>query len=132
MVGAGSFGTAVALLLERAGVRTTLLCRTPEQAEELASGRENKRYLPGVELPRSLKVYALGDREKQFDRADIVFLAVPSAGLATALAELRRQGVAQRSGVISLAKGLVPPPFRPTPSRYDCPAPTKADGSVML
>lgn len=90
-------------------MRTTLLCHTPEQAEQLASERENKRYLAGVELPRSLKVYALGDREKQFDRADIVFLAVPSAGLGTALAELRRQGVSQHSGVISLAKGLVPP-----------------------
>ena len=34
VVGAGSFGTAVAILLERAGVRTTLLCRTPEQAAD--------------------------------------------------------------------------------------------------
>ncbi|MBA3437060.1 MAG: hypothetical protein H0U14_03555, partial [Thermoleophilaceae bacterium] len=31
VVGAGSFGTAVALLLERAGLRTTLLCRTSDQ-----------------------------------------------------------------------------------------------------
>ena len=36
VIGAGSFGTAVALLLERAGVRTTLLCRTAEQAAAAA------------------------------------------------------------------------------------------------
>ena len=36
VVGAGSFGTAVAVLLERGGVRTTLLTRTPEQATELS------------------------------------------------------------------------------------------------
>jgi glycerol-3-phosphate dehydrogenase (NAD(P)+) len=46
VVGAGSFGTAVAVLLERAGIRTTLLCRTPEQAEELSGARQNERYLP--------------------------------------------------------------------------------------
>ncbi len=47
VVGGGSFGTAVALLLERAGVRTTLLCRTEEQARTLIEARENQRYLPG-------------------------------------------------------------------------------------
>lgn len=109
MVGAGSFGTAVALLLVRAGARTTLLCRSPDQAAELEDRRENERYLPGVALPRELKIRALGGRAEQFLRADLVFLAVPSKGLAEALAELERQGVARGAGVVSLAKGLVPP-----------------------
>lgn len=109
MVGAGSFGTAVALLLVRAGVRTTLLCRSQEQAAELAESHENERYLPGVALPRELKVRALGALPEQFQRADLVFLAVPSKGLGEALAELERQGVARSAGVVSLAKGLVPP-----------------------
>jgi glycerol-3-phosphate dehydrogenase (NAD(P)+) len=108
-VGAGSFGTAVALLLERAGVRTTLLCRTPEQAERMNESRENEKYLPGVELPDRLKVRAFGGHEDQFHRADLVFVAVPSAGIAEAIAELERQGVNDRAGVVSLAKGLVPP-----------------------
>jgi len=34
------------VLLERAGIRTTLLCRTAEQAEELSDARQNERYLP--------------------------------------------------------------------------------------
>jgi glycerol-3-phosphate dehydrogenase (NAD(P)+) len=38
-----------------------------------------------------------------------VFVAVPSAGLRDALAELERQGVSERAGIVSLAKGLVPP-----------------------
>lgn len=109
MVGAGSFGTAVALLLERAGLRTTLLCRTAEQCEVLRSARQNERYLPGVALPDTLKVRALGGRDDQFHRADMVFLAVPSAGLADAMAELARQGMSGRARVVSLAKGLVPP-----------------------
>src|SRR5687767_8917366 len=109
VVGAGSFGTAVAVLLARAGVRTTLLCRSAEQATELSESRENGRYLPGVALPRELKVRAFGRRPDQFLRADLVFLAVPSRGLSDALAELERQGVAPGAGIISLAKGLVPP-----------------------
>ena len=113
VIGAGSFGTAVALLLERAGVRTTLLCRTSEQAQRLSSERENTAYLPGVELPERLKVRVLGGRESQFHRADLVLLAVPAAGFAAALAELTRQGVGDRTGVVSLAKGLVPPEGRP-------------------
>jgi glycerol-3-phosphate dehydrogenase (NAD(P)+) len=113
VVGAGSFGTAVAVLLVRAGVNATLLCRTPEQAEELARERENKRYLEGVKLPRELKVRALGRRDDQFARPDLVFLAVPSSGLGEALDELRRLGVSQRAGVVSLAKGLVPPDGTP-------------------
>lgn len=113
VVGAGSFGTAVALLLERAGVRTTLLCRTQEQAEELERTRENKAYLGGVELPERLKVRTLGFRDDQFHRADAVFLAVPSAGLHAAFEELERQGVVSSAYVISLAKGLVPPEGTP-------------------
>ena len=109
VVGAGSFGTAVALLLVRADVRTTLLTRTAAQADELVERGENDRYLPGVPLPRELKVRALGRHADQFHRADLVFLAVPSKGLAEALAELERQGVARRAGIVSLAKGLVPP-----------------------
>lgn len=109
VLGAGSFGTAIALLLVRAGLRTTLLCRSSEQAERLEAERENTRYLPGVALPERLKVRQLGGRDDQFHRADLVFLGVPSAGLPEVMAELSRQGVAAGAGIVSLAKGLVPP-----------------------
>jgi glycerol-3-phosphate dehydrogenase (NAD(P)+) len=108
VVGAGSFGTAVAVLLVRAGVRTTLLCRTEEQAEQLESTHENP-YLPGVELPGQLKVRTLGARSDQFRRPDLVFLAVPSKTFRQALKELDQLGVSERAGVVSLVKGLLPP-----------------------
>jgi glycerol-3-phosphate dehydrogenase (NAD(P)+) len=109
VIGAGSFGTAVAILLVRAGMRTTLLCRTEEQAREMDEARENERYLPGVSLPERLKVRVLGGMDEQFDRSDLIFVAVPSSGLSAALDELVRQGVSPRAGIVSLAKGLVPP-----------------------
>ena len=112
-MGAGSFGTAVAVLLERTGVRTTLLCRTKEQAEEMAEKRENERYLSGVRLPDRLKIRVLGGVEDQFRRADLIFVAVPSAGLSEAIGQIARQGVSPRAGIVSLAKGLVPPDGTP-------------------
>src|SRR5919202_2015651 len=113
VVGAGSFGTAVAIVLERAGLRTTLLCRTAEQAERIAEAHENERYLSGVRLPDRLKVRALGGRDDQFHRVDLVFLAVPSAGIDDAIRELTRQGVSEAARGVSPTKGLGPPDATP-------------------
>ena len=106
----------------RAGLRTALLCRTAEQAEELTRTRHNERYLPGVELPRDLRVRALAT-EDGLARADLIFLAVPSKTLAGALAELRRVGVSDSAGIVSLAKGLVPPDGTPPPPSWTMPFP---------
>ncbi len=106
VIGAGSFGTAIAVLLARGGVRTTLQARTPEQAERLASERVNATYLPGVELPASLRVEAAGSG---LQRADYVLLAAPSRGLDELIAGLPAAGLNRRAAIVSLAKGLVPP-----------------------
>src|SRR5215218_5395609 len=106
VVGAGSFGTAVAVLLSRGGLRTTLQARTAGQATRLAADRENKVYLPEVELPRELRIEPAS---AGLARADYVFLGVPSRGLAEVIAGLDAAGLPRRTPVISLAKGLVPP-----------------------
>jgi glycerol-3-phosphate dehydrogenase (NAD(P)+) len=106
VVGAGSFGTAAAVLLARGGFRTTLQARTPEQAQRLADDRENREYLPGVELPAQLRIETT---RAGVARADFVFLAVPSRGLDVVIAELLERGLGPRVRVVSLAKGLVPP-----------------------
>jgi glycerol-3-phosphate dehydrogenase (NAD(P)+) len=64
-------------------------------------------------LPDRLKIRTFGGRDDQFHRADLVFVAVPSKGIGDAIRELERQGVNKRAGVISLAKGLVPPDGTP-------------------
>jgi glycerol-3-phosphate dehydrogenase (NAD(P)+) len=106
VVGAGSFGTAVAVLLARGGLRTTLQARTPEQARALMESRENLTYLPGVELPTALRIGTVDDGVA---RADYVFLGVPSRGLDAVITGLVPGGLAPRAAVVSLAKGLVPP-----------------------
>jgi glycerol-3-phosphate dehydrogenase (NAD(P)+) len=105
VVGAGSFGTAIAVLLVRGGLRTTLQARTAEQARQIASDGSNERYLPGVRLPRELRIE---DVSAGLARADYVFLGVPSRGLHDVIAGLVGR-LPPRAAVVSLAKGLVPP-----------------------
>src|SRR5688500_20237894 len=78
VIGAGSFGTATAVLLARGGLRTTLQARTPDQAERLERDRENREYLPEVELPSELRVETI---EGGRSRAGYVFLVDPTWGL---------------------------------------------------
>ena len=110
VIGAGSFGTALAVLLSRAGLRTTLQTRRAEQATTLVEDRENKLYLPGVELPSQLRIEPV---DAGVARADYVFLAVPSRGLDVAISTLQAGDLAGRAAVVSVAKGLVPPDGRP-------------------
>lgn len=107
MIGAGSFGTAVAVLLARGGLRTTLQARTQEQAAALAEHRENRTYLPGVALPRELRIEHAG--QDALARADYVLLGVPSTALHGVIGRLTRSGMGERAAVVSLAKGLVAP-----------------------
>jgi glycerol-3-phosphate dehydrogenase (NAD(P)+) len=106
VIGAGSFGTALAVLLVRGGLRTTLQTRTDEQAAVMVEERENRVYLPGVELPASLRIEPAS---AGVARADYVFLAVPSRGLGDVIATLDAAGLGKRTAVVSVAKGLVPP-----------------------
>jgi len=106
VIGAGSFGTALAVLLDRGGMRTTLQTRTVEQAATLAAERENSVYLPGVSLPGTLRIEPAS---AGVARADYVFLAVPSRGLAEVIDQLASAGLGRRTAVVSVAKGLVAP-----------------------
>ena len=106
MIGAGSFGTAIAVLLARGGIHTALLARTAETASELETKHENSRYLPGVELPAELRVRPL---EKGVGRSEVVFLAVPSSAIPAVAARLPTLGVDRGTAFVSRAKGLVEP-----------------------
>ena len=87
-------------------MRTTLQTRTAEQAAEIDAGRENRTYLPGVELPPQLRIEPAS---AGIARADYVFLAVPSRGLGEVIDRLAASGLGERTALVSVAKGLVPP-----------------------
>jgi 1-acyl-sn-glycerol-3-phosphate acyltransferase len=106
VIGAGSWGTAVAVLLARGGLDVQLGTRTAEQAAELDDARENARYLPGVALPASLRVRP--SSEIELAGIDLVCLAIPSSSLPQAVGAIADR-VGDRAAVLLLTKGLIPP-----------------------
>jgi glycerol-3-phosphate dehydrogenase (NAD(P)+) len=56
VLGAGSWGTTLAILLAEKGHRVVLWSHNPKKAARLATDRENKEYLPGAPFPESLSV----------------------------------------------------------------------------
>jgi glycerol-3-phosphate dehydrogenase (NAD(P)+) len=106
IVGAGSWGTGLAVALARAGLEVELGCRTREQAESLARTRVNDHYLPGVRLPEAVSVTHAS--ALALDRADLVCFAVPAVALPAAVAA-HAEAIGPRSGVLVLSKGLVAP-----------------------
>jgi 1-acyl-sn-glycerol-3-phosphate acyltransferase len=114
VIGAGSWGTAVAVMLARAGIEVDLGTRTAEQAEELAATRTNPRYLDDVELPERVTPVRAADLE--LSRHDLVCFAVPAGSLPAAVAA-HGGAIAPRAGVLVMSKGLVPP-LGTLPSAY--------------
>jgi glycerol-3-phosphate dehydrogenase (NAD(P)+) len=106
VIGAGSWGTAVATMLARAGLEVDLGCRTAEQAAEIGRSRVNAEYLPGVELPEAINVMRASELE--LSRHDLVCFAVPAAALPGAVAA-HAGAIPERTGVLVMSKGLVPP-----------------------
>jgi glycerol-3-phosphate dehydrogenase (NAD(P)+) len=76
VVGAGSWGTALSLVLARNGHKVTIYGRDDEPFESLRSSRENLYYLPGYVLPEEVEYRSLGAVEES-----LAVLAVPSAAV---------------------------------------------------
>lgn len=84
VLGAGAFGTALAISLARSGADITLWARDPDHAAQMQAQRVNARRLPGSALPQKLTITAsLTDAEA----ADTLLMAVPMQQLARFTAE---------------------------------------------
>ena len=86
VLGAGSWGTALAALTARNGVPTRLWGRDPAALAAMAAARCNQRYLPGIELPAAL-VYE-PDLAAAVRGAGVVLLVVPSHAFAAMLEDV--------------------------------------------
>jgi len=76
VIGAGSWGTALAMVLARAGHEVQIWSREQEIAFNINNLHENNSYLPGVTLPDSIKAYT--DLESCLDNRDLVVFGTPS------------------------------------------------------
>ncbi len=106
IVGAGSWGTGLAVAFARAGLEVELGCRTEQQAAALERSRVNQHYLPGVRLPDTVRVTKAS--RLALDRADVVCFAVPAAALPAAVGA-HAEAIHDGTGVVVLCKGLIAP-----------------------
>lgn len=103
VVGAGSWGTAFANALANKGMKVTIWARRAEVADAIGGQHENPDYLPGIFLSPLLR--ATSDLEAAVDRAEAVFMAVPSRGFRDVVRDVGRIAVPS-APIVSLAKGL--------------------------
>jgi len=103
VLGAGSWGTALAKLLADNGHEVRLWARRPEQAEAITSAKENEAYLPGFALPDHLT--ATSDLEEALADAKLVLSVVPTHGLRAVL-ERAAPLLPDDAPVLSCTKGI--------------------------
>src|SRR5918993_2139215 len=105
VLGAGSWGTALAALIARHGHRTVLWGRDADAVAALDATHENARYLPGIALPPELR--ATHDLASALRECDLVLVVVPSHAFAETLRALAPHRPAH-AGVAWATKGFEP------------------------
>ncbi|MCX6345853.1 MAG: NAD(P)-dependent glycerol-3-phosphate dehydrogenase [Armatimonadetes bacterium] len=103
VIGSGSWGTALAVLLGKKGYAVRLWSRREELAKRIASERENSQYLPGVALPET--VNSASSLDEALDGCDTVVLAVPSTGMREVIRAIKGK-VGDDVLIVHAGKGL--------------------------
>jgi glycerol-3-phosphate dehydrogenase (NAD(P)+) len=105
VVGAGSWGTALAMVLADNGHKVCIWGNRTEQMDEINERHTNSRYLPGVELPSSIVAYT--SLEEALEGTSIVLLVVPTKAFREVLVKMR--GIlSQPVTIIHASKGIEP------------------------
>lgn len=105
ILGAGAWGTALAVTIVRNGGAVVLGVRRTAQLEAMRANGENAVYLPGIKLPPALGLAA--DWERAVHDADTIVMAVPSRFARTAIAPIAH-AIPSTAMVVSVTKGLEP------------------------
>jgi len=103
VIGAGSWGTALAFLLYNNGHKVTLWSIIKEEVELLQTKRENTDKLPGVKLPEDMVITS--DLEEAVVGKDVIVLAVPSLFVRSTACSMKEY-VGQGQIVVNVAKGI--------------------------
>ena len=108
IIGAGAWGTALAITLQSNGHQVTLVARDAGAAGRINAARCNQQYLPGANLPPGLKVVDQREHQDPSESrapADLHIVATPVVGLRAALTLLQARTAAP---VLWLCKGFEP------------------------
>ena len=103
VLGAGSWGTALSLLLYKNGHHVTVWSIDKKEVEMLQKEREHKSKLPGVKLPKEMTI--TNDLEEGMREKDFLVLAVPSVFI-RATARLMKPYIKPGQIIVNVAKGI--------------------------
>lgn len=102
VIGSGSFGTALAILLTNKGYDVTIYGRNAAQAAMMKATRGNHKYLPGIILPEGLKPTC--DLEESVSEADLIVMAVPAQSFRSVLKDISE--IRDQIPIVNVAKGI--------------------------
>ena len=105
VVGAGSWGTALAIVLADNGHRVKLWGHRPELINEINSTRRNEKYLPGIDLPENIVGYS--NFEESLKEVQTVILAVPTKAIRQVLKDMIKVKK-ERVTFVHVSKGIEP------------------------
>lgn len=103
VLGSGSWGTALAILLSKNGHNVHLWSISEEQVKELNCCRENKEYLPGVPLPKTL--ICSTELSAVLTGKDLVVISVPSKAVREVVQKIRPM-ILNKQVIVNTSKGL--------------------------
>lgn len=104
VLGAGSFGTALAIQLSRVNSNVRLWGRNQFTLEEIELTRKNQHYLPDVQIPENIVCYS--DLRVALEGVSDILIAVPSAGFLQVMKTLRDLITIEPLSLISAVKGI--------------------------
>ena len=103
IVGAGSWGTSLAIVAARAGHEVVLWSRDPQVVASINEQRVNSRYLMSTSIPD--RVTATNEIRTALDKASLVLLAAPSHAVRTLLTEMS-PALDESAIIVSVSKGI--------------------------
>ncbi|WP_425446004.1 NAD(P)H-dependent glycerol-3-phosphate dehydrogenase [Dethiothermospora halolimnae] len=103
VIGGGSWGTALAILLGKKGYSVDMWLRNRKQCEEINYTRENIKYLPGIVLPNNVK--ATNDIEKAISGKKVIVFSVPSHGVRETIKKVKGK-IKDDQLIVNVAKGI--------------------------
>lgn len=105
VIGAGSWGTAIAFVLAENGHDCLLWARRSDQSAEINENHTNNSYLPGISLPTNLK--ATSDLGAAAMHSDTVIIAVPTKAIRDVCSELNAMAISPKL-IVHVSKGIEP------------------------
>lgn len=103
VIGAGGWGTALAVLLFNNGHKVTLWEYNDQYCKELIKCRENKLFLPGINIPEEIKI--TNSLDEAVYNKNLIVLAVPSQYLRSVIVKINIKDI-QNSIIVNVAKGI--------------------------